>query len=157
MGNRLATMDMGRKVRGCWAPFLGGQGELGPHLTQCRLSWSLPAYKVASWSIQPFGHNRHGPKIGGCCAPFCGAGSPSNAMWPGPRPISIPNGVLIHPAVWPQYIHTADRQDRQQSDSTGRTVLQTVTQKWLTTWGALLIIGVSSLFLRYTKVNKCIK
>jgi len=33
-----------------------------------------------SWSIQPFGHNRHGPKIGGGCAPFFwgAAGSPSN-------------------------------------------------------------------------------
>ena len=35
-------------------------GELGPHLTQCRLGRSLPLYQVASWSIQPFGHNRHG-------------------------------------------------------------------------------------------------
>jgi len=40
--------------------------ELGPHLTQCGLSRGLPLYQVASWSIQPFGHNKHGPKIGGC-------------------------------------------------------------------------------------------
>ena len=33
-----------------------------------------------------------------------GAGSPYNAMWPGPRPIFVPSGVLIHPAVWPQQI-----------------------------------------------------
>ena len=32
-------------------------GELGPHLTQCRLGRGLPPYQVASWSIQPFGHN----------------------------------------------------------------------------------------------------
>jgi len=38
----------------CCAPFLG---ELGPHLTQCRLGRGLPPYQVASWSIQPFGHN----------------------------------------------------------------------------------------------------
>jgi len=25
-----------------------------------------------------------------------GAGSPSNTMWPGPRPTSIPSGVQIH-------------------------------------------------------------
>ena len=27
---------------------------------------------------------------------------PSNTMWPGPRPASIPSSILIHPAVWPQ-------------------------------------------------------
>ena len=31
-----------------------------------------------------------------------GAGSPSNTMSPGPRPTSLPSGILIHPAVWPQ-------------------------------------------------------
>jgi len=31
--------------------------ELGPHLTQCRLGRGLPPYQMASWSIQPFGHN----------------------------------------------------------------------------------------------------
>ena len=30
-------------------------------------------------------------------------GSPSNTMSPGPRPTSIPNGILIHPAIWSQY------------------------------------------------------
>ena len=36
--------------------------------TQCGLGWGLPSYQVASWSIQPSGHNRHGPKSGrrGC-------------------------------------------------------------------------------------------
>jgi len=24
-----------------------------------------------------------------------------NTMWPGPRPIFVPSGILIHPAVWP--------------------------------------------------------
>jgi len=45
-----------------------GEGELGPHITQCRLG-RLPPYQVAPWSIEPLGHNRYGPKIGGC-APF---------------------------------------------------------------------------------------
>jgi len=27
-------------------------------------------------------------------------------MWPGPRPISIPSGILIYPAIWPQQIWT---------------------------------------------------
>jgi len=40
----------------------------------------------------------------GCCAPFLGggAGSSSNTMSPGPRPTSVPSGILIHPALWPQ-------------------------------------------------------
>jgi len=37
-----------------------------------------------------------------------GAGSPSNIKSPGPRPTSIPSGmmtgILIHPAIWPQQI-----------------------------------------------------
>jgi len=32
------------------------------------------------------------------------AGYPSNTKWPGPRPTSIPSGILIHPAIWPQEI-----------------------------------------------------
>jgi len=31
-----------------------------------------------------------------------GAGSPSNTMPSGPSPISVPIGISIHPAVWPQ-------------------------------------------------------
>ena len=34
------------------------------------MGWGLPLYQVASWSIQPFGHNRHGPKIGGSSSQF---------------------------------------------------------------------------------------
>jgi len=68
MGDRLAIVDMGRKEGGCGAaPFFWGGGELGPHLTQCGLGRSPPQYQVAS--VQPFGHNRHGPKIG-VCAPL---------------------------------------------------------------------------------------
>ena len=46
---------------GCCAPF----AELGPRLTQCVLGQGLLLYQVASSSIQPFGHNRHGPKTEG--------------------------------------------------------------------------------------------
>ena len=31
-----------------------------------------------------------------------GAGSPSNTMWPGPRSFSLPSGILILPALWPE-------------------------------------------------------
>jgi len=64
MGDRLATIDMGRKLRGCCARFCGG-----------------------SWSS-------------------------SNTMSPGPRPTSVPSGILIQPAVWPQYTNITDRTDR---------------------------------------------
>jgi len=80
-----------------------GEGELGPHLTQCRLGRGLPLCQVASWSVQPFGHNTWAEKCGGCCAPILGrAGFPSNTMSPKPRPTSIPSDILIHPVVWSQ-------------------------------------------------------
>ena len=76
LSSRLATIDIGRKLGG-GAPFFG-RGSWGPHLSQCGLGRGLPTCQVPSWSIQPFGHNRHGPKIVGLC-PFWGggAGSPS--------------------------------------------------------------------------------
>jgi len=97
MGDRLATINMGQKLAA--VPLLGGAWYF--ILTQRRLDRALPPYQVASWSIQPFGHNRHGPKIGG--VPLWGAGSPCNAMWHGSRTTFVPSGILIHPAVWPQW------------------------------------------------------
>ena len=65
--------------------------ELGPRLTERGLGRDLLPYQVASSSIQPFGHNRHGPKIGWGCAPF---------FWP--------SWVLIeHKVAWAEaYLHT---------------------------------------------------
>jgi len=66
----VATTDMGRKEGGgCCVPFVG---ELGPRLTQYGLGRGLLLYQVASSFIQPFGHNRHRPKLGGGCALFSG-------------------------------------------------------------------------------------
>ena len=50
------------------------------------------------------GHRRgDDSKIGGRMCPFLrGAGLQSNTMSPGSRPTSIPSGILLHPAVWPQ-------------------------------------------------------
>ena len=59
----------GQTARWIKMPLLGG--ELGPYLTQSCLGRGLPPYQVTSYSIQPFGHNGHGPKIGGLC-PFWG-------------------------------------------------------------------------------------
>ena len=70
---------------------------------QCCLGRGLPAYQVASWSIQLFGYSRHGPKMAGVLCPFFwggGAGSPSNTMSPGPSFTSVPSGILINPTVW---------------------------------------------------------
>jgi len=38
-------------------------------------------------------------KLGGCAPLGEGAGSPSNTIWAGLRLTSVPNGILIHPAV----------------------------------------------------------
>jgi len=117
-GNRLVTIDTGRKG-GLLSPFRErGKGELGPIIIQCGLGRGLYPYQVAASSIQPFGHNRHGPKIGGFAPHFwgrvaLGPQSPSNTMWPGTRPTSMPSGMLIHPAVWPQYTNVTDRQEKQ--------------------------------------------
>jgi len=52
MGDRMATIDMGRKVGGCAACL----GELGLHLTQCGRGRGLPARQVSFWSVEPFDH-----------------------------------------------------------------------------------------------------
>jgi len=123
---------MGRKlVEGGLHP-LFGEGESSPHLTQSRLGQGVPPYQVASLSMQPFGHNRHGPKIGGS-APFLGkgAGFPSNTMW---------HGQGLHHARFHldpsnrlatiRQRHRQDREtDRQRYGSIGRTVLQTIARK----------------------------
>jgi len=44
MGDRLAAIDMGRKVGGAVPPSVG---DIGPHLTQCHLGRGLPPDQVA--------------------------------------------------------------------------------------------------------------
>jgi len=116
MGDRLATTDMGQKLGEEAVPLWG-------------LGRRLPPYQVASSSIQPSDHNRHGQKWG--LSPFWGGGtgSPSNTMWPGLRPTSTTSLISINPIGWPQYTNVTDRTDRQWSDSIGRTGLQTIAQK----------------------------
>jgi len=48
MGDRLATIEVGRKV-GATVPL--SVGKLGLHLTQCRLGW---AYLRTKWHLDPF-------------------------------------------------------------------------------------------------------
>jgi len=47
MGDRLATVDMGRKVGAAVLLSVGG-GKLGLHLTQYLMGRGLPPYQVAS-------------------------------------------------------------------------------------------------------------
>jgi len=103
-GRQFDQNSHGPKIGGC-APY---GGKLDPHVAQCGLGPGLPLYQVASWSIQSFGHNRHGPKNWGLWSPFLGegAGSTSNTILLGPRPTSLPTDILIHPAIWPQQIWT---------------------------------------------------
>jgi len=49
-----------------------------------------------------------GQKLDGCAPFWGGAGSPSSTMSPGPRPTSVPSGILIHPVVWPQLTWAED-------------------------------------------------
>ena len=87
----VATIDMGRK-EGAAVPLWR---ELGPRLVQRGLRRGLLPYQAASSSIQPFDHNRRGPKTGwGGCALFLGvAGSTSNTI--SRRPTSVPSGILV--------------------------------------------------------------
>jgi len=84
MGDRLAIIDVGRKLVGavlCPFPW----GELGPHLTQCDVTCAK-AYLRTKWYHDPSRRLATidiGRKLGeGCCAPFRGggAGSPSNDL-----------------------------------------------------------------------------
>jgi len=65
-----AVAEMGDRGHNSHEPKRGGLlcsfrgGELGPRLTQCGLGRGLLPYQVASSSIQAFGHNTHGSKIG---------------------------------------------------------------------------------------------
>jgi len=102
------SQQISAKDCGAPPPFWGG--EPGPHLAQLGLGRELPPCQVASSSIQPSRRNRRGqqlrapPHFGGGSTMRRGAGSPSNRMSLGLRPTSLPSGILINPAIWPQQI-----------------------------------------------------
>jgi len=105
VGNRLATIDRSLKLGvGAVPLFEGGAGS------PCNTMWpgTRPTFvpsgilvHPAVWSNETCAENWGGlplPKGGTGCAPFGrGAASPSNTMWPGPKPVSVPTGVLIDP------------------------------------------------------------
>jgi len=62
-----------------------------------------PRYLRTKWHFDPSSRlatTDMGQNWGLC--PFWerAAGCPSNKMWPGPRPTSVPSFILIHPTVW---------------------------------------------------------
>jgi len=71
----------------------------------------------------------------GAAMPLSGAGElgpyPTQCIVPKLRATSMPNFILIHSTILPQYTNATDRQDRtgQWSNSIGQTVLQMVNQK----------------------------
>jgi len=88
-----------------WAEIGGGEtvafgSGMGPHLTQ----WCPgEVYHRSKSNLDPSSRlatTNMGRKWG-VVPPFWeGAGSPSSTIWHGPRPTSIPSGILIHPAIW---------------------------------------------------------
>jgi len=73
-----------------------------------RQLYSLPSDILIHPAVWP---QYMGRKVGSVSAPaVLGRGGqlgamslpPSNTMWPGPRPTSLPSGILVHRAVWPQ-------------------------------------------------------
>ena len=80
-------------VAGSWVPI------------QHNVAWA-EAYLRTKWypdSSSSLATIHTGRKLGAAVPLLGAAGFPSNTMWSGLRPTSLPSGVLIHPIVWPQY------------------------------------------------------
>jgi len=101
MGDRGHNRHGPKRGACCGVPFAGG--GLGPRLTQVawaevyfRNKWHLhPSRRLATIDIS---------RNSGTLPRLEGGESwdLSNTMSPGPRFTSVPSGMLIHPAVWPQ-------------------------------------------------------
>ena len=97
-------LDTGRPLFGCVnQPFVHFDPQSNKYIALCYI---CSISRSGKWSAVAEMGDRlativRGRKLGGC-APFGGAGSPSNTMWPGPRLTFVPLGILIHPPVWPQ-------------------------------------------------------
>ena len=115
----------GPKIGGS-VPF--GEGERGPHLTH-KVAWA-EAYLHTKWHLDPCSHlatTNMGRKLG--AVPLWGGELvPCLTQCVRGRPTYMPSFILMHPTVWPQCTNVTDRQTGQ-SDSIGRTVLQTVAHK----------------------------
>jgi len=79
-----------------------------PHQQELSRCWDGPTCQ------SKLDRNLRGTAVPLSVAWSSGAGSPSNTMWPGTRPTSVPSDILIHPTVCMATIHQRYRQtDRQ--------------------------------------------
>ena len=105
--SRSVTMNMGRKFGGLRPLF--GEGGLDTTWAEAEIDtkWHLDASsRLATVDMG-------GKVVEGAAVPLSDgeAGShPSNTMWPGLRPTSVPSGILIHPAAFGH--NTPTLQDR---------------------------------------------
>ena len=133
--SRLATIDVDRKLG---VPPLFGEGA-GVRIKH-KVAWA-EGYLHIKWHVDPCIWQHIWAENWGLC-PVGGGGaeSPSNTMWPEPRPTCVPCFILNRPTVGHRAptsqtdrINRTDRQTErrtgQRSDGRGRTVLQTVAQK----------------------------
>ena len=73
-----------------------------------------------------------------------GAGSPSNTMWPGPRPTCMPTFILIRQTVWSQYTNVTDKTERQTGqlpDSIGKAFYKWSPKNYMV-WATFLLLKV---------------
>ena len=89
---------------------------------------------MASWSIQPFGHNSHGPKIRGMLCPFFGGGLGLHLIQCGlgrGLPLCQVSSWSIQPVGHNTPMSQTDRQDNGPiSYNIGWTILQPFTQEY---------------------------
>jgi len=80
------------------------------HIKKSRPEESCPeAYLHTKWHLDASSRLatiKMGRKLGATLPRLFGegAGSPSSTLWRGPRPTSVSNAILIHPALLPQWI-----------------------------------------------------
>jgi len=99
--SHLATINMGQNWVGA-VPFFCG----GTWVPSNTVAWA-EAYLHTKWHLDPCSRLatiEMGRKLGAMPLLVRGAGSQSSTVWPGPRPTSVPSGILIHPAIWPQQV-----------------------------------------------------
>ena len=103
MGDRLTTIDIGRKVEGAAEPLsVGGAGSSSNTMWPWAEAYSIPngiLIHPAVWLQQIWAEN-----WGLSLFYRGGFGSLCNTMSLGPRPISLPSDILIHPAILRQQI-----------------------------------------------------
>jgi len=91
MGQKLGGMDHGYAL-------LSGVSWVA---VEHKVPWT-EAYLRIIWHLSRLATTDMGRKWGLCPFREGGAGSPSNTLSPRLKPTSVPSGILMHTAVWPQ-------------------------------------------------------